>query len=76
LGGIVSKGMVSVEVPPLDVINEIIIAADNDKAGIDAANKLAERLLKQGYKVKIAIPPKAGTDFNDVLLEKEQEVAL
>lgn len=68
-----ASGMINVEVPPPDVTPEIIIAADNDRAGIAAANKLADRLLKCGHKVKIATPPKSGTDFNDLLLEADED---
>jgi putative DNA primase/helicase len=47
---------------------EIIIAADNDQPGIEAAEKLADRLLQQGFRrVRIAAPEVEGTDWNDVL---------
>lgn len=61
-------GMVSVQVPPVDITQEIIIAADADATGIASANKLAVRLLDEGYKVSIAIPSQ-GRDFNDTLME-------
>ena len=61
-----TSGLMTIEVPPLSVIQEIIIAVDNDNAGIIAANTLANRLLAHSYEVKLAIPP-AGTDFNDLL---------
>lgn len=61
-----TSGMVNVLVPPLDVTQEIIIAADNDMPGRKAANKLADRLLKNGYRVSIIMPPE-GMDFNDLL---------
>ncbi len=50
---------------------EIIIAVDNDesKRGQEAANILTEKLLSEGRKVKRVIPPRAGQDFNDLLLE-------
>lgn len=35
---------------------EIIIAADADIAGLNAANKLITRLLESDYSVKIATP--------------------
>lgn len=66
-----TSGLVSVIIPSLEVTQEIIIAADNDEAGLKAANQLANRLLKQGYKVKIAKPSGRGEDFNDVLLGGE-----
>ena len=61
-------GMVSVQVPPVDITQEIIIGADADATGIASANKLAVRLLDEGYKVSIAMPSQ-GTDFNDTLME-------
>jgi len=61
-------GIISVQVPPLDITQEIIIAADADATGIASANKLAVRLLDEGYKVSIAMPSQ-GTDFNDLLKE-------
>jgi phage/plasmid primase-like uncharacterized protein len=57
---------------------QVVIFADNDEPnrrrdgtedhpGQDAALDLARRLGKEGRKVKVALPPKPGTDFNDVL---------
>jgi hypothetical protein len=66
--GLSTIGMQNIIVPPLDITPEIIIAADNDEAGLKAANKLACRLLAKGYITRIAIPPKLGSDFNDLLL--------
>jgi phage/plasmid primase-like uncharacterized protein len=63
-----SSGLLNVKVPALDITQEIIIAADADKAGIGAADKLKARLLVDGYKVSIATPPE-GMDFNDLLRE-------
>ncbi|MDA0781242.1 MAG: toprim domain-containing protein [Rickettsiales bacterium] len=67
-----TSGMLNVEVPPLEITQKIIIAADNDKAGIGAANKLADRLLSAGYRVQIAMPPE-GMDFNDLLQGQNNE---
>lgn len=61
-------GMVSVQVPPLDITQKIIIAADADLTGITSANTLATKLLDMGYKVIIAMPSQ-GTDFNNLLQE-------
>ena len=66
-----TSGMAKVVVPPTEVTQQIIIAADSDVAGVTAARLLAGRLLKTGYKVKIATPPSTGTDFNDLLLLAE-----
>lgn len=63
-----TSGMINVIVPPVEMTPKIIIAADSDKAGMAAANKLALRLLAEGYNVSIAMPPE-GKDFNDMLEE-------
>ncbi|WP_316354697.1 DUF7146 domain-containing protein [Candidatus Trichorickettsia mobilis] len=51
-----ASGMINIQVPPVDITRKIIIAADADAAGIESANKLAIRLLDEGYKVSIAKP--------------------
>lgn len=68
-----ASGMIGVVVPPLDITSEIIIAADNDEAGTRAAGKLANRLINNGYTVRIAIPPHEQSDFNDLLMENSNE---
>src|SRR5260221_626136 len=47
-----------------------IILADNDVNGTGekAAQKAAPRWLAEGRRVRIAIPPEPGSDFNDLLL--------
>jgi len=59
--------MHTIIIPPLSVTEEVVIAADHDEAGIKAADILAERLLDKGYRVRLALPPKHKTDFNDML---------
>jgi putative DNA primase/helicase len=54
---------------------EVIIAADNDESGRKAAEQLAERLEYEGVKVRIALPPVEGNDWNDVLLNDAGGVA-
>lgn len=61
-----TSGMVNVKVPPLNITQKIIIAADNDAAGKKAADTLAKRLSREGYKIHLALPP-PGMDFNDML---------
>ena len=61
-----ASGMMDVVVPSLKITQEIIICADGDAAGQKAADKLAERLHKAGYGVRIAPSPQ-GQDFNDIL---------
>jgi len=61
-----TSGMMDIVVPPLEITSEIIICADGDGAGQNAANKLANRLHRAGYGVRIAPSPQ-GQDFNDIL---------
>ena len=61
-----ASGMIDIVVPPLEITQEIIICADGDNAGQNAADKLATRLHRAGYRVRIAPSPQ-GQDFNDVL---------
>lgn len=53
--------------PPLDHAPEIIIAADHDRAGLEAAHAAARRWHGEGRRVRIAVPPKAGEDFADMI---------
>ena len=59
--------MENIILPPSEQVPNIIIVADNDEAGINAANHLAKRLSSEGYAVRIAMPEQKGWDFNDVL---------
>jgi putative DNA primase/helicase len=47
----------------------VLICADNDANGVGqrAANAAAERFLAEGRRVRIALPPISGLDFNDLL---------
>jgi Toprim domain len=47
----------------------LIIAADGDDAGEQAANHAAERFIREGRTVRIA-QPESGNDFNDVLRQE------
>jgi hypothetical protein len=51
--------------PVLAGIEELLIAADNDDAGIRAANALAERWVGAGRRVRIARSETAGADLAD-----------
>jgi putative DNA primase/helicase len=46
---------------------DVIIAADNDKAGRKAAEQAARHLNSLNFKVRIALPPDGFNDFNDAL---------
>ena len=50
---------------------EYIIAADNDSngAGQKGARALMVKLVRAGHIVRLAIPPRVDSDWNDVLLE-------
>jgi phage/plasmid primase-like uncharacterized protein len=47
----------------------VIICADHDVGGVgeSAARDAAARWLAEGRRVKLALPPRAGIDFNDIL---------
>ena len=51
----------------------IIIAADFDKSGIIAANRLSNRAQTLGLHGRIVFPPKNSGDWNDLLLAGEGE---
>lgn len=58
-------------VPP-PTAKRIVIFGDNDRnyAGQSKAWSLAHRLAVEGYEVRVEIPIKEGTDWNDVLLSQ------
>lgn len=64
-----ASGMKAVALPSPEQVPNLYIAADHDTAGIDAAETLAARELALGRKVRIAVSPVPGQDFNDVLRE-------
>ena len=66
-----TAGLCSVILPP--EVNTVIIAADADEPGEEAAQKAAKRFLAEGRTVKIARPPQ-GMDFNDLLLKPENVI--
>ena len=54
------------------IVRLVIILADNDAngAGERAAYAAAYRWLREGRRVRIAMSPEPGTDFNDMLSGK------
>ncbi len=58
-----TSGLCSVILPP--EVKTVLVAADGDRAGEEAAQTAAQRFIAEGRKVKIARPPK-GMDFNDL----------
>jgi putative DNA primase/helicase len=55
--------------PVLPGIECLTIAADNDPAGIRAANACAERWHQAGREVRLVMPPAEGADLNDLARE-------
>ncbi|WP_370296483.1 toprim domain-containing protein [Poseidonocella sp. HB161398] len=46
---------------------ELIVAADPDRPGIEAAHDLAARATKLGWRAQVHAPPPAAGDWNDFL---------
>jgi putative DNA primase/helicase len=65
---ICASGMAKLVVPP--EVHLVVICADNDTAGLDAAKALAQRLMVEQRHVKILTPDTPGADWADM-----QEVA-
>jgi phage/plasmid primase-like uncharacterized protein len=65
-----TSGLRNLVLPDLPLAAEVIIAADHDEPGVKAADAAAERWTAEGRRVRIAVPPEAGSDFNDTLIEK------
>ena len=64
-----ASGMKALILP--SIVRTVIILADHDLsgAGEHAARTAAARWLAEGRRVRIAMPPVPGTDFNDVLID-------
>jgi DNA primase len=62
-----TSGLKSLTLP--EIVRSVIIVADNDPdgAGERAADEAARRWLREGRRVRVAMPAEPGTDFNDVL---------
>jgi putative DNA primase/helicase len=58
-----ATGMAHVVLPA--IVQTVLICADHDQPGIEAAHALANRLLREGRQVKILLPPTPGTDWAD-----------
>ncbi|MHB8421524.1 MAG: DUF7146 domain-containing protein [Leptospirales bacterium] len=61
-----SSGGIERFCPPPGV-KKIVIGADYDKAGIESARVLIDRMAEQGIEVKAVFPDSTGEDWNDVL---------
>jgi len=51
-------------------ITHVVLLADNDQAGRRAADAVAAKLVTEGRRVFVAVPPRQGEDFNDMLLRE------
>jgi putative DNA primase/helicase len=70
-----TSGLMALVLP--SVVRKIIILADHDAhgAGERAARIAAGRWLAEGRRVRIAMPPEVGTDFNDLLVGADNVAA-
>jgi phage/plasmid primase-like uncharacterized protein len=62
-----ATGLKGVILPPVWQVRLVVIAADNDEAGLLAAEAAAERFRAEGRHVSVIAPDTPGHDFNDVL---------
>jgi hypothetical protein len=60
-----TSGLRTIELPA--IVREVTIFADADREGLKAARDAAQRLVRQGRRIKITRPPDGFGDFNDVL---------
>jgi hypothetical protein len=60
-----TSGLAALVLPP--EVRTVIVLADHDRAGEAAARTAALRFIGEGRRVRLALPPKAGSDFNDML---------
>lgn len=60
-----TSGLRSVQIPLH--VREVMICADRDEAGKQATDDLSARLVSEGKKVRVAMPPEGVKDFNDLL---------
>jgi hypothetical protein len=67
-----TSGLRSLSLP--DTITEVVVLADGDDAGEEAALVCTRHLQRQGRRVRIARPPR-GQDFNDVLVDSAASTA-
>jgi putative DNA primase/helicase len=67
-----TAGLRNLEIP--EQVKEVVVLADADLPGEEAAQCAARRWVREGRRVRIARPPK-GQDFNDLLLSGPQTTA-
>jgi putative DNA primase/helicase len=66
-----TSGLVALRLPGLPLAQTVVIAADHDDPGLEAAEKAAARWQAEGRVVRIAKPPVVGWDFNDMAMAPE-----
>jgi len=49
-----------------DRVKTVILAFDNDEAGINASEKIKEKLLEEGFKVKVIFPPSKSVPISSI----------
>lgn len=52
-------------------VQRVVICGDNDDAGRAATENLKTRLLSEGRRVRVCLPPIEGADWSDILKESE-----
>lgn len=67
-----TSGMKAADLPALPLASSLVVACDNDPAGIMAGRILAERARDEGRAARVIHPPDAGEDFNDLLLRPDE----
>jgi Toprim domain-containing protein len=55
--------------PVIPGVERLILLVDHDDAGLAAANACAERWTRDGRTVIRLTPRRAGTDFNDLIMQ-------
>jgi putative DNA primase/helicase len=62
----------SMRLPALPLASDVVIAVDADLPGRRAARRAAVRWRAEGRTVHFAMPERAGADFNNILLDREE----
>lgn len=65
-----TSGLRGIVIP--HTVRTVVLAVDNDQAGIEAARDATARLIKEGRTVKQVLPPENFKDFNDYKQREKQ----
>jgi DNA primase len=57
--------------PPIPGVERLIVLADNDEAGRKAAEHVVAVWRTARREVMVLVPPTEGTDFNDLVLQED-----